>query len=155
MKTPLPASTAAHAAATSRPEAPPQDVREFLASTLRLEGCECSFDDDRDIMFRHDGFTYCLCLWDDDPEFLQLVLPNFHTVSDMRELPSCLMVADRINRSFKGAKLVTASSEKGVGMHAAAEFMVADARQVAPVLLRAAGCLASAVRDFRTVLRVL
>lgn len=155
MKTPLPGTTHAQATVTSHLEAQPQDVREFLANALRLEGCDCSFDEDRDILFRHDGFAYCLRLQDDDPEFVHLVLPHFHSVNDLRDLPTCLMVADRVNRSVKSAKLVTAGAEQGVGLHATADFLVADARQVAPVLLRAAGCLAQAVRDFRTVLRVL
>jgi hypothetical protein len=151
----LPSSIASQLAALQGVEATPQTPREFLMQVLEIDGCAPSLDTEQDIVFRHEGFVYCLCLLDDDPEFVRLVLPNFHTVAEPGELSGCLLIADRVNRCTKQVKLVSSRSDDGVTLHAVAEFLVADPLQVAPVLLRAASGLAGAVRDFYTLMRLL
>lgn len=150
----LPPSIASQLTTAQAQEAP-LDARAFLVRSLQLEGKECTLDDDRDIIFRHEQFTLYLRLFDDDPEFVQLLLPSFHTVDIGEELAACLMVADRVNSHIKNVKIITARSRDAVVLHAAADLLLPDARQVAPLLLRSASCLANAVRDFRTLMRML
>ncbi len=154
MNASLPPSIAAQLSSSSELETP-LDIRDFLMRALSLEGMECMLDEDRDIVFRLEEFSYCLRLFDCDPEFVQLVLPHFLTLDEVEELPGLLMLADRVSGRVKNIKFLSARSGDRVALHAAAEFLVPDARQIAPMLPRAAAALACAVRDLRTLRRLM
>lgn len=154
MNASLPPSIAAQLA-SAQAQVAPLAPRDFLVRAPQMEGKECTLDDDRDIIFRHEQFALYLRCFDDDPEFVQLLLPNFHTMEDEADIVASLMVADRVSSHIKNVKIVTARGGDQVHLHAIADFLLADARQIAPVLMRAATSLVSAVHDFRTLLRLL
>lgn len=154
MNASTPPSLAAQLTSAAPLETPP-DAREFLMRALKLEGMACMLDEDRDIAFRLEEFSYCLRVFDSDPEFAQLVLPHFLSVDAADDLAGLLVLADRVSSRVKNVKFFSARSGDQVALHASADFLVPDTRQLASVLPRAAAALACAVRDFRTLRRLM
>lgn len=129
---------------------------------LELEGCDPQFElghqgadgadvaaRDAEVVFRRDGFVFVLRTLGADPEFQQLVLPNFYVCEDAGEHLAALACADRVNARMKCVRLFSSSPQT---FCASVDFLLAERAQVLPVLMRGCSALAQAVQAFRVLM---
>lgn len=76
----------------------------MLLDNFLAAGIEGRQDDDGDITFTHNGFSYVLCFDADDRDFACLILPNVWSIKDAQAAQCALNALNDINGRVKLVK---------------------------------------------------
>lgn len=76
-----------------------------VCDLLKSEGYQPEIDDEGDIRFKHDGFSYYLLIYEDDTPYFHLQLPAFHQVKSEEDKAKVFEACNEVNRSSKLAKV--------------------------------------------------
>ena len=82
-----------------------EQIQALYMDTLAEEGFRPKIDDDGDIVFKAEGRTLYIRMYPDDPEYLQLVLPNFWKIESEEEHLCATIAANHSTRVTKVAKV--------------------------------------------------
>lgn len=82
-----------------------EQIQALYMETLAEEGYRPKLDEDGDIVFKSEGRTLYIRMYPDDPEYMQLVLPNFWKIESETEREMALLAANHATRVTKVAKV--------------------------------------------------
>lgn len=91
----------------------------IIQAALERDGFRPEVDPDGDISFKHEGLTFVVLLTEDDPEYYQVLLPNFWPLESEAERQVALHACDEINRAVKLVKLYTVEGNLFAGVESA------------------------------------
>jgi hypothetical protein len=111
---------------------------------LRREGYQPEIDDDGDVRFKREGFTYYVIVDDTDLEYFRILFPGIWIVEDSSERDRALAACSRVNRETKVAKAYLS----GDRVNLAVEMLLPDLDDVAAVFPRSMRILAVARDTF-------
>ena len=127
-----------------------EDLRQTYMSVLSDEAFRPEIDSDGDIHFKYEGGHYFITRNCDDG-FFYILYPAFWPIDDVEELGRAVMAASNATRSTKAAKVYIDSDLKDVS--ATAEALIASPSDARKFVIRALGCIRSAVESFRKEMR--
>lgn len=123
------------------------DLQEMYVEYLRQEGYLPSIDDDGDILFRASGSNYYIIIYEDDPQFFQILLQlNLGSIS----LETALNAANYASRRSKVAKVFI--SESGRYASITAELIFYKPEDFKPIFSRALRLISNARENFESQL---
>lgn len=102
-------------------------------------------------VFKYEGRTHYLYANETDPDYFQLVCPNFWSIDSVEELQRALYCASEISRDTKVAKAYINDDETRVSI--AVEMFVDDLDHLRPIFTRTLNALSWAVSEFRQRMR--
>ena len=114
--------------------------REYLAEL----GYRPEVDGDGDIVFKHEGRTYCIILSEKDDTYFQLVYPNFWKIEGAEERAKVILASVTATADTKVAKVYPVNDN----VWACIEMFCATPEAVKPVFNRAISALAAGVGKF-------
>lgn len=126
------------------PRLPAATQTQAVLDFLTQQGLCPEVDDDGDVRFKFEGWTYWVMSPDTDPTCLTLTHPNFWFLGSEGEHHRALEVAARVQWRFRVGRLTT--TEKNVW--ASVEAYLPDDRSFEQVLLRNLGALQAIVSEF-------
>ncbi|WP_245557616.1 hypothetical protein [Deinococcus peraridilitoris] len=116
-----------------------------LREALTAEGFRVEESPDSGLSFKYEGSTYFLPDNHEDPQFFQLLLPNFWSLETEDEYGRALLACDALNRHAKLVKVHTVENDTWVSV----EAIHADPRHFLQFLPRYLSYIQDAVRIFR------
>jgi hypothetical protein len=122
---------------------------ELFLEYLTTEGYRPSLDEDQDITFKHERINYILFPNEKDDTFFRLMIPFFWELETPEETERATKVMMKLNADYKAAKFYVMQNDVCV----AAEAFYAKPEDVKPLLGRYIDLLASAMREFRQLMR--
>lgn len=101
------------------------------------------------LTFQHEGGQYYLLLDEKDPQFFQLVYPNFHAIHNENTRLRAFVAAGRVNDGIKSAKIMV--NENNVW--ACVELFVVSVAHAETFLRAALAAVQAAVQKFEQEMR--
>jgi len=133
------------------PLLPSTGLAEFYRDFLNEEGYRASIDEDGDVVFKFEGGTYFISIYEDDGEYFQLVYPFFWEIGSDEERERAKVACLEVTRGQKAAKVFLVRNDTDVSATAEAFFESReDVKQIFPRYVR---CIQSAVGAFRDAMR--
>lgn len=126
------------------PSQPKRAPAEALVELLNLEGCSPVVQSEGEIRFVRNELRYWVLLSRADPEFVRVILPNFHAIGSDSERAIAYAAANVTNATCKAAKVYVERNQT----LAVIECFLSSPTQLVPVLMRCAGALEHAYRSF-------
>lgn len=121
-----------------------QKLQEMYLSYLREEGYEPTIDADGDIEFKMEGVPYLILIVENDPDFFEILMPNFWPLESEAERARALAAADHANATIKVAKVYTL----GDNVSAATELFLPQPDDFGKVFRRSLLAVNAAVNAF-------
>ena len=115
---------------------------------LREEGYAPSIDNDGDIAFKREGYTYYVIIGKDDPTLLYVLLPNIKALNTDADRARAADAISRANMETKVAKAYLASQSRRVNI--AAEMYLENPDHFAVLFKRLIGSIDTAREDFES-----
>lgn len=116
----------------------------IFSDFLRSEGYVPEIDDDGDIVFKYEGFTYLIILDATDEEFFRVVLPNFWSIENVVERAKVEQAAIAATADTKVAKVFPVRDN----VWATVELFCSPIENAKDVFRRSMSALQTAVRTF-------
>ncbi|MBB6097102.1 hypothetical protein HNR42_000516 [Deinobacterium chartae] len=126
---------------------------ERYAEHLEALGYQPRVDSDGDVVFEVEGGHYLLLIDAADPDYFNLVYPNFWRLEDAAERRCALRAASRTCAHVKVAKVYL--SRRGDDVNAATEMYLSSPVDFPQVFERALSAVRAAVYHFARVMREL
>lgn len=127
---------------------PASKVGSGLKELLLERGFTVQEDPAVGLSFQFEGGTYYVTPQGDDPQFYQLLFPNFWELESAEETGRALFACDAVNREAKLVKLHTVEGDVWAGV----ESLHETPAQFVRFLPRYLGFVQEAVRAFRDVM---
>lgn len=121
-----------------------QEQKQTLLDFLSTEGFHPNFDEQGDIAFKCEGWTYVICFDKRDPQFAKMILPGVWEIDDSVALQDVLEGLDEVNRTMKVVKGYT---QRG-NVSFAIEMWLDNPAGWVPYMQRAVRALAFARSEF-------
>jgi hypothetical protein len=122
---------------------------ELFLEYLTTDGYRPTLDEDNDISFKHERINYILFPNEKDETFFRLMIPFFWELETPEETERAMKVMMKLNADYKAAKFYVMQNDVCV----AAEAFYAKPEDVKTLLGRYIDLLASAMREFRQLMR--
>ncbi len=122
---------------------------EKVLAWLNEQGYETELDEDGDIRFRRELWTYLVVFESADPIFIRVLLPAFWRVDGETEREQALLAANAVTAETKVAKVYLRDD----AVFAAVELFYAPPEAVVAVLERALDALHAAVFLFVNIMQ--
>ncbi len=122
---------------------------EIYLEFLNTEGYRPALDEDQDITFKHERINYILFPNEKDETFFRLMIPFFWELETPEENERASKVMMKLNADYKAAKFYVMQNDVCV----AAEAFYSKPEDVKPLIGRYIDLLASAMREFRQLMR--
>lgn len=119
-------------------------LAQVYANYLMAEGYQPRVDEEGDLVFKSEGKTYLILIDEDDPNFFQLVFPNFWSVDNEEERHKVLVAANAVNSGIKCVKIQIVRDS----VWAVAELFVSSPEQATAMFERAMRALQAGVTRF-------
>jgi len=115
---------------------------------LAEEGYVPKVDSDGDIIFKHEGLTYCIFASENDKEFFRIALPNFWSIDSEEERRKVLVAANTATGGVKVGKVFTVENN----VWATVEMLIDPIENFSKVFRRSLSIISSCVQRFREVM---
>ncbi|MDP8235914.1 MAG: hypothetical protein P9M08_05995 [Candidatus Erginobacter occultus] len=125
------------------------ELQRMYTEYLIGEGYKPEIDKDGDIVFKREGRSYIIIIKEKDPEFFQLILPNFWAIESEEERARVLVAADASNAKSKYSKIYTVKDNVWVSM----ELFVEKPDDFKQLFGRAMAALANGLTNFVSKMR--
>ncbi len=122
---------------------------ETYMAWLNEQGYRPELDNDQDIAFKHERINFVLFANEKDETFFRLMVPFFWELETEEETERATKVIMKLNTDYKAAKFYIMQNDVCVAI----ESFYGQVEDVFPVLGRQIDLLASAMREFRQVMR--
>jgi hypothetical protein len=100
---------------------------------LKKEGFAPQIDEDGDILFKFEGYSYYIQVNDDDEQFFRIMLTNIWPITSPEEMNNVLIAADYSNSTSKTAKIFVVRNDVWIS----AELLIENPDSYEKVFLRA------------------
>ncbi len=112
---------------------------------LREEGYAPKTEDNGNVLFKYEGWTYLIMADRDDPQYFRLVLPNITTASDEASRREAIDAANHATATTKVAKIFVL--DDGV-VHGTVELLADSPASIINVFKRSLQTLQAAAQRF-------
>ncbi len=127
----------------------PMTKTETYMAWLNEQGYRPELDNDQDISFKHERINFVLFANEKDETFFRLMVPYFWELESEEETERATKVIMKLNTDYKAAKFYIMQNDVCVAI----ENFYGKIEDVFPVLGRQIDLLASAMREFRQLMR--
>lgn len=100
---------------------------------LKKEGFAPQIDEDGDILFKFEGYSYYIQVNDDDEQFFRIMLTNIWPISGPEEMNRVLIATDYSNSTSKTAKIFVVRNDVWI----TAELLIENPDSYQKVFMRA------------------
>jgi hypothetical protein len=122
---------------------------ETYMAWLNEQGYRPELDNDQDISFKHERINFVLFANEKDETFFRLMVPYFWELETEEETQKATTTIMKLNTDYKAAKFYIMQNDVCVAI----ECFYAKIEDVFPILGRQIDLLASAMREFRQLMR--
>ena len=144
----VPSGSQTRAAASTRQRAEIDSRQRIYMAHLREEGYAPSIDDDGDIAFKREGYTYYVIIDETDPTLLFLLLPNIKALNTDADRARAADAISHANANTKVAKAYLARQNQRVNI--AAEIYLENPDHFAVLFKRLVGSIDAAREYFES-----
>lgn len=121
-----------------------RQLQEMYVNHLMGEGYRPDINESGFVSFKVEGKFYVIPIDEDDPEYFNLIFPNFWSIDDEEERAHAMVAANETTASMKVAKVVI----HGDSIWACIEMYVSPPEQFTAVFARSLRTLQAGVQHF-------
>ncbi len=124
-------------------------LQKIYLDYLREEGYQPRVDEDGDVQFKREGFTYFISVDEEDPEFFGLMLPNIWEIESDEERLYALFACNEATANTKVAK----AQVVGDNVWISAEVFLEKPEDFRKIIHRAFSSMDSALEKYVSTMR--
>lgn len=121
-----------------------ESLQKIYLDYLSEEGYQPKVDEDGDVQFKREGFTYFISVNEDDPEFFGVMLPNIWEIESDEERLYALFACNEATANTKVAK----AQVVGDNVWISAEVFVEKPEDFSKIMHRAFSSMDSALEKY-------